>query len=1230
MSFKWIVVLSVFTTMILASCTSEKSNECITSLDCEDGLVCEDGVCVEGTSNTDTDSRIENDSDVTTIPDNSSDLPDNTNTQPDDTVVDNEPVDEQQVDDVEVKDEEDDVDVVDPDDQEETDDSEVTDEVDEEVADEDNFVPTPCNPNPCEEISMSDGTCTIQGTGFKCGCETGYYWSQGECKDLNECLDSFYNDCDENADCINSTGSYSCECHINYSGDGTECTADTRDTACTNLKPDHSVWNAANADGMISQTWNGTAWDPADDTCLWDCEEHYSVNGDVCDPEVITFECEKRPANGTEWNTVASYERTWNGTEFEPAETVTEYNETPSTTACRYKCAENYEWNGTECVSQIHIFKCYTKPLIGTEWNTVSSYEQTWDGTKWVPVATTTEYNETPSETACRYICAENYSWNGSMCVAATRTFDCDAKPDTGTLWNTVSSYEQTWNGTGWFPADTTTEYNETASATACRYICAENYTWNGTICEADTKTFTCADKPATGTQWNTVASYTQTWSGTEWLPAESVTEYNTEASNEACRYQCAANYTWNGTTCEADTRTFTCADKPATGTDWNTVSSYTQTWNGTEWLPADSTTAYNTEASGEACRFKCTTNYEWNGTACVGATRTFNCPEKPGTGTEWNTVGSYEQTWSGTEWLPADTATEYNTTPSTTACRYQCLTNFTWNGSECTGTIREDQACTGLPANASWNTVSSIDQSWDGSAWVPSTTGVYNTVASTTECRFICDTNYTWNGSVCEADTQTHTCPAKPATGTEWNTVSSYTQTWNGSAWSPAADNTTEYNTTASTTSCPFKCATEYTWNGSECEVNSRTFNCAAKPATGTVWNTVSSYTQTWNGSTWLPADSTTSYNETASTTSCRYKCADGYGWTGTECVAHNCTTDADCTDVNKPVCDTSLQIYECVMCTEDADCNSEVGEKCDLSISECWSGYTCQHYIWSLPNGGYYDWDDGNQDWTTTTYWNRNTYRARSGSYSFGYDDIYDDDWDQTSRISGGHDMSACSSCSVQATFYYMGYVESTSSDFDYIQARCSGNGGSSWSNDSTLKTQTWSDWSERIWTLPSGCLTSNFTFGMRFYSDYSYVEDGMVIDDLSFSPVSTNPVGNFDGITDGPGSYLWGWTCDGDDYSKDLLIHLAFYKDGNLSGDPVVKWIRAGTTREQAVGDICGGDSTHGFWYALEDDIVTQLGSGTHTLYAYAVEVGGSSGTCGGRFFSFPNIPATFTLP
>jgi hypothetical protein len=66
----------------------------------------------------------------------------------------------------------------------------------------------------------------------------------------------------------------------------------------------------------------------------------------------------------------------------------------------------------------------------------------------------------------------------------------------------------------------------------------------------------------------------------------------------------------------------------------------------------------------------------------------------------------------------------------------------------------------------------------------------------------------------------------------------------------------------------------------GGECVAGTRAFECAPKAATGTVWNTSSGYVQTWNGSAWSPADSTTAYDSVGSTTECRYKCDTGYVW--------------------------------------------------------------------------------------------------------------------------------------------------------------------------------------------------------------------------------------------------------------------------------------------------------------------------------------------------------------
>ena len=43
--------------------------------------------------------------------------------------------------------------------------------------------------------------------------------------DMNECESNDSNNCDENAQCTNTEGSYTCSCNPGYTGDGVSCTS---------------------------------------------------------------------------------------------------------------------------------------------------------------------------------------------------------------------------------------------------------------------------------------------------------------------------------------------------------------------------------------------------------------------------------------------------------------------------------------------------------------------------------------------------------------------------------------------------------------------------------------------------------------------------------------------------------------------------------------------------------------------------------------------------------------------------------------------------------------------------------------------------------------------------------------------------------------------------------------------------------------------------------------------
>ena len=679
------------------------------------------------------------------------------------------------------------------------------------------------------------------------------------------------------------------QCAVNYNWTGSQCVAATIQTDCTGL-PENALWNTVS---NITQSWSGTAWTPSevgtfDETpssneCRFVCKTNYSWNGVVCAPdEMNAVACTGKPENAV-WNSVSNITQTWNGTEWVPTTSAT-FNETPSTTECRFKCAENYEWNNSRCAAGTREANCTGLPE-NAQWNSATNISQTWNGNAWIP-SNTGSYNTSASDSECRFKCNEHYTWDGNICAADTQPATCTGLPENAS-WNSVSSITQTWDGNGWSPSTVAT-YSTTPSNTKCRFICNQNYSWNGSECVADTKTATCQNLPQNAV-WNSVSNITQTWNGTEWIPSN-VGSFNTEASSTECRFKCEENYNWNNSQCVAATVENDCTGLPDNAI-WNTVSSITQTWNGSAWTPATNGT-YNEIPSYSECRFVCKTNYSWNGISCApDEIEAVACTGKPKNAV-WNTVSTITQTWNGTEWIPSTSAI-FSETPSTTECRFKCAENYNWSGAQCLAGTRE-ASCTGLPTNAVWNTVTKIMQTWDGSEWIPSNTGSYNSTASDSECYFKCNEHYSWNGTICAAETQPANCTGLPEHAS-WNSVSEITQTWVGNGWAPS--NAGTYNTSASTTECRFKCNENYSWNSSTstCDADSQVSRCTGLPEHAS-WNTASSINQTWNGNAWIPSN-IGSFNTEASSSECHFKCNEHYTWnpSNLECAAD--TQSANCT---------------------------------------------------------------------------------------------------------------------------------------------------------------------------------------------------------------------------------------------------------------------------------------------------------------------------------------------
>ena len=270
-----------------------------------------------------------------------------------------------------------------------------------------------------------------------------------------------------------------------------------------------------------------------------------------------------------------------------------------------------------------------------------------------------------------------------------------------------------------------------------------------------------------------------------------SLNDCNNEVStcaNEEGTYSCICKENYSGDDCVPNTRTKECSGLPENA-EWNTASSITQTWNGTNWEPGNAGT-YSETATTNECIFKCKENYNWDFglSVCEAATRTADCTGLP-ENAEWNGTLSLIQTWNGDEWIPSSEAT-FNKTPG--ECTFKCSTDFYWNESKCEVAPTQTVNCAGLPENAHWNPFSTILQTWNGDEWLPSNIGVYGENEEENECKFKCDGNYFWNNNQC-----TNPCDSNPC-----NSISNSTGMCSPSSWE-------KY-------SCG--CNTNYTWNGYTC----------------------------------------------------------------------------------------------------------------------------------------------------------------------------------------------------------------------------------------------------------------------------------------------------------------------------------------------------------------------------------------------------------------------------
>ncbi|MDR2541272.1 MAG: hypothetical protein LBD11_05960 [Candidatus Peribacteria bacterium] len=460
--------------------------------------------------------------------------------------------------------------------------------------------------------------------------------------------------------------------------------------------------------------------------------------------------------------------------EYEPGETVVAYPQrvANSCTSQVITCNQNGQWTAhptggewsIKCLAGSGASTPITYGCIGHVPNNADVCAGDEGGTFTTDVLRTIATTGCTTAKKCEYTCKANYHKDPTSqnCLPDIQTFTCGVKP-AGSVWNmgvNNGSYPQTRNGSAWIPANTSPTYNTTASASECRYKCPVNYTRNGTSCTIPTRTFTCTAKPASNTQWNTVSSYTQTQINGVWTPADSTTQYNSEASATSCRYTCASGYIRNGSSCQkssCDARSYSVGSRtytlPSIGhgeaitRNPNTNPVDNTPTNGKTSYSAIFTCSYGTWTYEEDAVVTCNSGYSRNAAGacvqkCLPANKTVNGRDYALGETDVGDTHSAMSTNSPLIGLPANGTSRYNMT-------FMCS-----NGSRSNGPVELPNSldCSHYDQNNNYDDSRTYDV-------YNSQGGVYSNGQEAVS--FCCNKGYEVSGTTC----QPKSCPGQART---------------------------------------------------------------------------------------------------------------------------------------------------------------------------------------------------------------------------------------------------------------------------------------------------------------------------------------------------------------------------------------------------------------------------------------------------------------------------------
>ncbi|MBO4441859.1 DUF1566 domain-containing protein, partial [bacterium] len=301
-----------------------------------------------------------------------------------------------------------------------------------------------------------------------------------------------------------------------------------------------------------------------------------------------------------------------------------------------------------------------------------------------------------------------------------------------------------------------------------CCYDCAEDYHFlstNGT-CESDYGEPTACTGLIENAEWVGNGTYTPFWTEEAgWSRPSAVYDQSGEAD---CAFKCVEGYAWNDIRCVPETP----YTDPESELTWSALASDKMNWGNagpycenlteggyTDWrLPnIDELRTLIQNCAGSqtdgACRVSdpdyLATTYNNNNSNCYCGGKTDGSYSKLGDDNNINLWSSSKTSdTEGRAWLVGFYRGNINHSSTSDSNDVRCVRSAT-----------RQVNCAGLPANAEWNSASSITQKWNGSSWYPAKTAVYGEEASTTECRFKCSASYFWVEEECKHLTLGNIC---------------------------------------------------------------------------------------------------------------------------------------------------------------------------------------------------------------------------------------------------------------------------------------------------------------------------------------------------------------------------------------------------------------------------------------------------------------------------------------